>query len=200
MSAPDRRTIAERLWPANDAAAAAIRFVTLMVAGSLLLTLSAKVLVPFFPVHMTMQTFVVMALAVAFGWRLGVATVLFYLAEGALGLPVFTGTPEKGIGLAYMVGPTGGYLLGFVAQAAIVGYAAERWAGRSVVKLGAAMLVADAVMLMLGVAWLAVLFGVDKPILAWGLYPFVLGDLTKVALAAIGVPAVWGLVDRLRSR
>jgi biotin transport system substrate-specific component len=97
----------------------------LVAGGSLLLTLSAKINVPFYPVPMTMQTFAVILIGAAFGWRLGTATVLFYLAQGAMGLPVFAGTPEKGIGLAYMAGPTGGYLLGFAARAFVTGWLAN---------------------------------------------------------------------------
>jgi biotin transport system substrate-specific component len=100
--------------------------VLLAIAGSLLLWVSAKVQVPFWPVPMTMQTFVVLGLGAAFGWRLGMATVALYLLEGAMGLPVFAGTPEKGIGLAYMAGPTGGYLAGFVVAAGITGWLAEK--------------------------------------------------------------------------
>ena len=98
----------------------------LVLAGSVLLWISAKVQVPFWPVPMTLQTLAVLGLAAALGRRLGVAAVVLYLMEGALGLPVFAGTPEKGIGLAYMAGPTGGYLAGFVLAAFIVGTLAER--------------------------------------------------------------------------
>ena len=113
-------TLAGVLWPAGRGAAA-LRTLALLLIGSALLTVSAKIQVPFWPVPMTMQTFVVLVLGAVYGWRLGAATVLAYLAEGAAGLPVFAGTPEKGIGIAYMMGPTGGYLIGFVAAAAVVG-------------------------------------------------------------------------------
>ncbi len=110
-------TLAGTLWPAGKAHAL-LRGLVLAVAGTALLTVSAKIQIPFYPVPMTMQTFVVLALGMAYGWRLGGATLLLYLAEGATGLPVFAGTPEKGIGLAYMLGGTGGYLAGFVLAAA----------------------------------------------------------------------------------
>src|SRR5947209_549651 len=105
-------TLIAALWPAG--ASAGLRFAVLAGLGSLALTLSAKLQVPFYPVPMTMQSLVVLLIGLGFGWRLGTATVLLYLAEGLAGLPVFAGTPEKGIGLAYMMGPTGGYLAGFV--------------------------------------------------------------------------------------
>src|SRR5256885_9623717 len=115
-------TFIAAMWPARTSAG--LRFAALAVLGSLALTLSAKLQVPFYPVPMTMQSLVVLLIGLAFGWRLGTATVLLYLAEGLAGLPVFAGTPEKGIGLAYMMGPTGGYLVGFVLAAAFLGWLA----------------------------------------------------------------------------
>ena len=164
--------------------------ILLVVVGSLLLWASAKVKVPFYPVDMTMQTFMIMVIAATYGSRLALATVLLYLAEGALGLPVFTSTPERGIGLAYMAGTTGGYLLGFPIAAFAIGWFAERGYDRSLPKMFATMVAGDAIIFVLGLAWLGSLMGWDKPILAWGLYPFLLGDLTKIALAASLVVAV----------
>ncbi len=161
----------------------------LVVGGSLVLWVSAKIQVPFYPVPMTLQTLAIMVIAASFGMRLGLATVLLYLAEGAFGLPVFAGTPEKGIGLAYMIGPTGGYLAGFVLAVGLVGYLAERGFDRDIFKLFGAMLAGDAVIFALGILWLGALLGWDKPVLEWGLYPFILGDLTKIALAASAVVA-----------
>jgi biotin transport system substrate-specific component len=178
---------------------AGIRYLTailLVVFGSLVLALSAKTQVPFWPVPMTLQTLAVLAIGAAYGMRLGVATVGLYMLEGALGFPVFAGTPEKGIGLAYMAGPTGGYLVGFVVMAAIAGWAADRGWSRNPLKLGAAMFVGEILMLALGAAWLAYLFGMEKA-LAWGVGPFIVTDLVKVALAASLVAALWPLRDRL---
>jgi biotin transport system substrate-specific component len=190
-------TLIEIAWP-ETAGWRALRFLALAVAGSLLLTISAKITVPFWPVQMSLQTFAVMVIAAAFGWRLAVATVLLYLAQGAAGLPVFQGTPEKGIGLAYMMGPTGGYLVGFIACAAIVGHAAETWARGSIVKLGAAMLIGDAVVFAFGLAWLATFVGWGEPLLAAGLYPFLVADFVKIALAAVAVPSALAALERLR--
>lgn len=167
----------------------------LAIVGTLLLTLSAKTRVLLGPVDISMQTLAVFLIAAAFGMRLGVATLLLYMAEGAIGLPVFQGTPEKGIGIDYMLGSTGGYLAGFVVMAAIVGWAADRGWDRHPVKLFNAILVAEIVMMAMGFAWLALLIGPEK---SWqfGVVPFVVGDLIKVALAASLVPAVWSLLRR----
>ena len=165
--------------------------------GTLALTLSAKTKVMLGPVDLSLQTLVVLLIAVSFGMRLAVATLLLYLAEGAMGFPVFQGTPEKGLGIAYMLGSTGGYLAGFVAMAAIVGWAADRGLDRNPFKLFGAMLVAEAVMMAMGFAWLATLIGAAK---AWqfGVAPFIMPDLVKVALAAAIVPAVWSLLPGKR--
>lgn len=173
---------------------AALRNVALAVVGALALWLSAKIQVPFYPVPMTMQTFVVLIIGSTYGWRLGAATVALYLAQGALGLPVFAGTPEKGIGLAYMVGPTGGYLVGYLAAAALCGFLAERGWDRRVATTALSMLLGMAVIYAFGVAWLGSVVGWDKPVLAWGLTPFLLGDALKLALAAGLLPLAWKLV------
>lgn len=166
------------------------------LAGTMILTLSAKVTVPMWPVPMTLQTMVLPMLAAVLGFRLGMATVLLYLAEAAMGLPVLQGTPERGIGLAYMVGPTGGYLLGFIAMAAIVGWAADRGWWKSPVRIGGAMLLAEVALLTLGAGWLMVLMGVEKG-LQFGIGPFIVPDLVKLALAAGLVPLLGGLVRKL---
>ncbi|MER8483704.1 biotin transporter BioY [Mesorhizobium sp. M1322] len=167
----------------------------LAIVGTLVLTLSAKTRVLLGPVDISMQTLAVFLIAAAFGMRLGVATLLLYMAEGAMGLPVFQGTPEKGIGVAYMLGSTGGYLAGFVVMAAIVGWAADRGWDRHPIKLFNAIVVAEIVMMAMGFAWLALLIGPEK---SWqfGVVPFIVGDLIKVGLAASLVPAVWSLLKR----
>jgi biotin transport system substrate-specific component len=159
-----------------------------VVAGSLLLWASAKIQVPFYPVPMTLQTLAIMLIAACYGWRLGLATVLLYLAEGAINWPVFSGTPDRGIGLAYMMGPTGGYLVGWLIATALVGWFAERGADKSAFRLFAVMLPAGVIILAVGFAWLATLIGVEA---AWagGVVPFLLGDLLKIAIAAGAVSA-----------
>lgn len=169
----------------------------LVIGGTLLLTVSAKTKVFLGPVDISLQTLAVLLIASAFGMRLALATLALYLAQGAMGLPVFQSSPEKGVGLAYMLGTTGGYLAGFVAMAAIAGWAADRGFDRNPFKLFGAFMVAEVVMMAMGFAWLAVLIGADK---AWqfGVVPFIVGDLIKVALAASLVPAVWSILARFR--
>jgi biotin transport system substrate-specific component len=180
---------------AGSSSLSLLQQVLLAVAGSLLLWASAKVQVPFWPVPMTMQTFVVLGLGAAFGWRLGMATVALYLLQGAMGLPVFAGTPEKGIGLAYMAGPTGGYLAGFVLAAGITGWLAERGFDRNVLTMGLAMLAGTVAIYALGLGWLGALIGYEKAV-QFGLVPFIPGDIAKLLLAAIVFPATWKWLKR----
>jgi biotin transport system substrate-specific component len=167
----------------------------LAIAGSLLLVVSAKTKVVLGPVDLSLQTLAVLTIAATFGLRLGLATVLLYMVEGAMGFPVFQSSPEKGLGIVYMMGTTGGFLAGFVAMTAIVGWAADRGWGRNPFKLFGAMLVGEVVMMAMGFAWLAVLIGAAG---AWqfGVAPFIVPDLIKVALASAIVPAVWALFAR----
>ncbi len=171
--------------------------VFLAIGGTLLLTVSAKTKVFLGPVDISLQTLAVLLIASAFGMRLAVATLVLYMAQGAMGLPVFQSSPEKGVGIAYMLGTTGGYLAGFVAMAAIAGWAADRGFDRNPFKLFGAFMAAEVVMMAMGFAWLALLIGADK---AWqfGVVPFVVGDLIKVALAASLVPAIWSILARFR--
>ncbi|KQV01169.1 biotin transporter BioY [Mesorhizobium sp. Root695] len=188
------RPLVSLALPQNAAARLATQLF-LAIAGTLVLTLSAKTKVMLGPVDISMQTLAVLLIAAAFGMRLGVATLLLYMAEGAMGFPVFQSTPEKGLGIAYMLGSTGGYLAGFVVMAAIVGWAADRGWDRHPIKLFNAMLGAEVVMMAMGFAWLALLIGPEK---SWqfGVVPFIVGDMIKVALAASLVPAVWTLLKR----
>jgi len=192
----DRATLVETLWPAASAQSW-MRNALLAVGGSLLLTLSAKINVPFYPVPMTMQTLVVLMIGSAFGWRLGVATVLLYLAQGATGMPVFAGTPDNGIGLPYMAGPTGGYLAGFVAAAMLTGWLAERGWNRSWSLLIAAMALGHVTIFAFGVTWLSTLIGFEK---AWllGVSPFYLATIFKTLLAAACIQAGWSVANLQR--
>jgi biotin transport system substrate-specific component len=187
------RTLADLLWPARGDLRPALRMALLALLGSVLLTISAKIQVPFYPVPMTLQTAIVFLIGIAYGPRLGAATVLLYLAQGAMGMPVFQGTPERGIGLAYMAGPTGGYLLGFVLAAGITGWAAgrlPRWPA-----IGGAVLLATLVVYLLGAGWLATMVGLDK---AWtlGVAPVLLGDLVKLLLVTTLAEAGIGALRR----
>jgi biotin transport system substrate-specific component len=187
-------TFAELLWPAHGTSRP-LRALLLALLGTALLTISAKIEVPFYPVPMTMQTLVVLLLGMAFGARLGAATVLLYLAEGAAGLPVFAGTPERGIGIAYMVGPTGGYLVGFVLSAAITGWLTER--RRDWPALVLAVTAGTVVVFIPGVIWLAQLIGFEQSIVH-GITPFVWGAVLKGAIAvALGMAGAAMIQKRL---
>jgi biotin transport system substrate-specific component len=168
-----------------------------VVAANFLLIASAKIQIAFWPVPMTMQTLVVVGLGLALGFRLGLAAICLYLVEGAIGLPVLAGTPERGIGLAYMVGPTGGYLLGFVLATAIVGLMAERGLARGIAGATMAVLVGHAVILALGAAWLASFGGWQ---MAWmaGTVPFLLGTVLKSAIAVLLARPFGTVRERLR--
>jgi biotin transport system substrate-specific component len=169
----------------TDSRATWMRYAMAVVVGSALLALSAHVQVLFWPVRLSMQSFLVLAIGLACGRRIGTATVLAYLAEGALGLPVF----QSGAGLAYMAGPTGGYLLGFLLAVITVGTltdrgVAKRWPGALAVLLLGVVLI-----YLPGVAWLAVLFGPAKSI-AFGLTPFLPAEACKLALAVVLAPSL----------
>jgi biotin transport system substrate-specific component len=180
------------------------RDVFLALAGTALIAIAAKIKVPFYPVPMTLQTLAIILIAASFGLRLGTVTVLAYLVEGAVGLPVFANTPPAIAGPAYFLGPTGGFLVGFVLLAIAVGYATNRGWDHSIPKLFVSMLLGEIVMFALGFAWLAWFaalstgangLGVEKA-LAGGVAPFMLGDLLKIVLASLVVPAAWSFFDK----
>jgi biotin transport system substrate-specific component len=190
LAAPS--TLMSLLWPSRSA----VRAVVLMAVGCALLALSAKIQVPFYPVPMTMQTLVVLVIGAAYGWRLGGATVALYLAQGALGMPVFAG-PVAGIG--YMAGPTGGYLMGFLLAAMLTGVMAERGWDRSLGRVLAMMAAGHAVIFVFGLAWLATLLQLDLG-RAWaaGVAPFYAATLLKTGLAAAVMQASWTAAARRR--
>jgi len=192
----NQHVLIDNLWHAEDKTAMLLRGAVLAVVGTVLLTLSAKIQVPFYPVPMTMQTFVVLSLGMVYGWRLAGATMLLYMAEGAMGLPVFAGTPEKGIGLVYMMGGTGGYLVGYVLAAAAIGWLAEKGWDRTMLGTALAMLIGNALIYIPGVLYLGALYGWDKPILEWGFTPFILGDAVKLCLAACVMPLAWKVMSK----
>jgi len=166
-----------------------------VVFGVCLLTLSAKVQVPFWPVPMTMQTLVVLMLGMAYGSTLGAGAVIAYLLVGAAGVPVFAGTPERGIGLAYMMGPTGGFLLGFVVAAWITGVLAERGWDRSILRCAVAMLAGTLAIFLFGLAALIPVAGLARAIEV-GFLPFLASSALKVGLGTVAMPLIWQAVGR----
>jgi len=168
----------------------------LVALGVAVLAISAKIAVPMWPVPITMGTFAVLTIGAAYGPGLGLTTILAYLGVGALGADVFQGTGGDVRGLAYMMGGTGGYLVGYALAAAALGVAARHGWDRSVPRMALAMLIGNVLIYVPGLIWLGRLYGWDQPILAWGLWPFLIGDALKLALAALLVPALW----RLRAR
>ena len=171
----------------------------LVVLGIAALAILAKVKIPMWPVPVTMGTFGVLALGAAYGPRLGLVTILGYMIIGALGFDVFAGSSAENFGLTYMMGGTGGYLLGYVFATLALGWAARAGWDRSVAKMALAMLIGNALIYVPGLLWLGQLYGWDQPILQWGLTPFLLGDALKLMLAALLVPALWKMIGSLRA-
>ena len=159
-----------------------LKSVLVIILGSIILTVSAKIKIPFYPVPMTMQTFVVLFLGMAFGYKIGLATISLYLLEGIIGLPVFSNSPEKGVGLVYFTGPTMGYLIGFLFATFLAGY--FKFKGNildSFIKL----LISVSTIYILGVFWLGSLIGWDKPIIQLGVTPFLLAELFKIIILTL---------------
>ncbi len=189
------KTLAATVWPARaEAGVNALRAVLLALVGSALVAISAQIHVPMYPVPMTMQPFAVIVIGAAYGARLGFATLVLYIAEGALGLPVFAGM--KG-GAIHLSGPTAGYIFGFALAAGAVGWLAERGWDRNILSTIVAMTIGMALIYIPGVAWLAALIGTEKAIAA-GMMPFLIGDAVKIALAALVLPGAWWLIGRAR--
>tara|TARA_Y100000741_G_C17980320_1_gene447643 strand:+ start:60 stop:608 length:549 start_codon:yes stop_codon:yes gene_type:complete len=158
-----------------------IKKISIVIFGTLLLTISAKIKVPFYPVPMTMQTFVVVLIGITLGWKLGLATVIAYLFEGVIGLPVFAGTPEQGIGISYIIGPTGGYLIGFIFSVFIAGF----------VNLNKNLFIrfylislSIIIIYIPGVPWLAYLAGWEVAYV-WGIKNFVLAEMLKISILTL---------------
>jgi biotin transport system substrate-specific component len=185
-------TLANHLWPVASSNHL-LRAALLAILGSALVAVCAQVNVPMVPVPMTLQTLAVLTIGGAYGSRLGAATLALYALEGAVGLPVFA---QFKAGPAILMGPTGGYIVGFIAAAGLVGFLAERGFDRNVVKMFAAMLLGAAVLYVPGLAWLSTFVGGFDKAVEYGLTPFITGDLVKAALAALAFPAAWHLLSR----
>jgi len=159
-----------------------LKYVFLALIGSIILSISSKIKIPFYPVPMTMQTLIVLVIGIGFGWKLGLATVSLYLFEGIIGLPVFSGTPEKGVGLIYFTGPTMGYLIGFLVAVYISG---KFNYDNNLVKNFLKLMLATSFIYILGMSWLGSLIGWEKPIFQLGAQPFLLAELFKVLIATL---------------
>jgi len=162
-----------------------IKLVFLAVAGTILITISAKVKIPFYPVPMTMQTFVILLIGVTYGYKLGLATVSLYLLEGIIGLPVFAGSPEKGIGLIYFFGPTMGYLIGFLAAVYFSGLFKYN---KGILNTFFKLTFSVSFIYILGLFWLGLLIGWDKPLFKLGAEPFLLAEICKILLLLFLIP------------
>jgi len=154
----------------------------LIFLGTIALTISAKLKIPFYPVPMTMQTFVVLFLGLAFGYKIGLATVSVYLLEGIIGMPVFSNSPEKGVGLVYFTGPTMGYLIGFLFAVFFAGYLNLK---NNIFIIFSKLIFSVSTIYLFGILWLGTLIGWDKPILELGVTPFLLAELFKICLLTI---------------
>ena len=189
--------LAEAIFP-QTGQAMRVKQIILIIAGIAALAVAAKIKIPMFPVPMTMGTFAVLSIGAAYGMRLGLATIIGYMLIGVFGFDVFAGSSAETFGMTYMMGGTGGYLVGYVLAILALGYAARQGWDRSIGKMALAMVLGNVLIYVPGLIWLAVLYGTDAPIFTWGLTPFLLGDLVKLALAALLLPAVWGLVGAAR--
>ena len=159
-----------------------LKSILVVLVGSILLTISSKIKIPFYPVPMTMQTFVVLFLGISFGYKIGIATVGLYLIEGIFGLPVFSNSPEKGIGIVYFTGPTMGYLIGFLLATFLAGYLDLK---TNIVSIFLKLILSVSVIYILGLIWLGILIGWDKPIFQLGAAPFLLAELFKILILTL---------------
>ena len=159
-----------------------LKYILVIFLGSILLTISSKIKIPFYPVPMTMQTFVVLFLGMSFGYRIGLAAVSLYLVEGIIGLPVFSNSPEKGVGFIYFTGPTMGYLIGFLFATFLAGY--FNFKG-NILNNFIKLLISVSTIYILGIFWLGSLIGWDKPIIQLGVTPFLLAELFKIAILTL---------------
>ena len=159
-----------------------LKSILVVLVGSILLTISSKIKIPFYPVPMTMQTFVVLFLGISFGYKIGIATVGLYLIEGIFGLPVFSNSPEKGVGIVYFTGPTMGYLIGFLLATFLAGYLDLK---TNIVSIFLKLILSVSIIYILGLIWLGILIGWDKPIFQLGAAPFLLAELFKILILTL---------------
>ncbi len=198
MTIAQKRSVLVDTFGATQGAGLRAKQAVLVIVGIAVLAVAAQIKVPMWPVPVTMGTFAVLTMGAAYGARLGLVTILGYMVIGALGFDVFAGTTAELNGLSYMMGGTGGYLVGWVLAVLAIGTLARMGWDRSAPKMAVAMVLGNALIYVPGLIWLGMLYGWDKPILQWGLTPFLVGDALKLAMAALLLPAAWKLVGRAR--
>ncbi|MEL0310032.1 MAG: biotin transporter BioY [Gammaproteobacteria bacterium] len=159
-----------------------VKSLLIIFIGSIILTVSAKIKIPFYPVPMTMQTFIVLFLGISFGYKIALATVSLYLLEGILGLPVFSNSPERGVGLAYFTGPTMGYLIGFLSACFLASLVKN---DDNYFLIFFKLIFSVSTIYILGILWLGTLIGWDKPILELGVLPFLVDEIFKIFLLTL---------------
>ena len=191
-----KSVLSEVILPRDSRQAKLVKQIALVLVGVMLLVLSAKIKIPMIPVPMTMGTFAVLSIGAVYGPRLGLMTIIGYMIVGALGFDVFASSSSEKFGVSYMMGSTGGYLVGYVLAILFLGWTARQGWDRSVLKMAAAMVLGNVIIYVPGLLWLATLYGWDQPILTWDLTPFLMGDLVKLGLAALLLPGAWRLVDK----
>ena len=190
-------TLVEAILP-QTGLATFLKQILIVLAGVAVLALAAKIKVPMFPVPITMGTFAVLVIGAAYGPRLGLVTIIGYMIIGLLGFDVFAESSSELNGLTYMMGSTGGYLVGYLLAIMALGFAARRGWDRSVPQMAIALFLGNVLIYVPGLIWLGILYGFSAQIFTWGLTPFLVGDAMKLVLAALLVPAVWKIVDKYR--
>ena len=199
MALTMNKKVLTEAFGASEGALLWLKQILLVVAGVMALAIAAKVKIPMTPVPITLGTLAVLTIGSAYGPRLGLATILGYLLIGALGFDVFATSSASNSGLDYMVGGTGGYLVGYVVATLALGKLARMGWDRTAPKMACAMLLGNLLIYIPGLIWLGALYGWDQPILQWGLTPFIFGDLVKLAVAAMLLPLAWKVIGKTRS-
>ena len=199
MYTSSNKLLIEAIWAPNQDIIW-IQRIMLVAFGIAFLIIAAKIklILPFSPVPITLGTFAVLTIGTTYGQRLGLTTIFGYLLIGMLGFDVFANSSAEANGLTYMLGGTGGYLIGYCFAIILLGYVAKRGWDKNILKLGIALIFANMLIYAPGLLWLGQIYGWDQPIIAWGLTPFIIGDLLKLALTASLVPLIWKLIGRKR--
>ena len=200
MYTKSNQLLIEAIWTPKENIIWIQRFI-LAGLGILFLIIAAKIklILPFSPVPITLGTFAVLTIGTVYGQRLGLFTIFGYLLIGMLGFDVFANSSAEANGISYMLGGTGGYLLGYCFAIIALGYFAKLNWDRNIFKLSVALIVANLLIYIPGLLWLGQLYGWDQPIVAWGLTPFIVGDLLKLALTASLIPMIWKLLDLFKN-